>query len=71
MKTMTRNIPAYTVHHAAEQVGLTPGRVRQICQKFQIGTMITARMRLLSKPDIDSIKKISSQMKIGRPLKKA
>jgi hypothetical protein len=62
--------PTFTVQSAAEEVGLTPARIRQICQRFNIGTMITPRMRLLSRPDVNSLRKIASQMKPGRPSKK-
>lgn len=44
-----------TVTAAAAELGVTPGRVRQLCQQHGIGEMLTPRMRLLSDKDLRTL----------------
>ncbi len=45
----------YTVRDAAEQFGRTTARIRQICIKHEIGTLIEGRVRILKAKDIRKI----------------
>lgn len=54
----------FTVSSVAERFGKTTGRIRQICRKYDIGTLVAGRFRILEKRDVDRIEKILR--KIGR-----
>ena len=44
----------HTVTEAAEALGITSGRVRQICRELEIGT-VAGKTRLLSENDLRTI----------------
>ena len=48
----------YTSTVVAKMVGKTPGRIRQICREYAIGTLILGRLRILSKRDVKQIEEI-------------
>ena len=60
-----------TVNSVAAEIGVTPGRIRQVCQSENIGVMINPRMRLLDTDDAKRLKKLFQSMKPGRPVKKS
>ena len=51
----------FTVQDAADRVGKTPGRIRQICREHAIGECIENRVRVLSQSDVDRIADIISE----------
>jgi len=51
-------IPPITVAEAAQTLGVTPGRVRQLCQAHGLGEMLTPRMRLLSARDVAKLRRL-------------
>ena len=57
MSTVDLDRHFITVTQAAGYCGKTPGRIRQICREYDIGTLIAGRLRLLSKTDLNRIKK--------------
>jgi len=52
----------YTVADVAEILGLTPGRIRQICREFQIGQVIGGA-RLMDEDDLKRIKNVPDRRK--------
>ena len=45
-----------TVSEAARQLGVTDGRVRQLCRQYDIGRIVNPRLRLLSTVDVQILK---------------
>lgn len=55
----------YTVRDAAEQLEISDRRVRALCQKHEIGTLITPRQRLLTAGDIATLRRVRQE--VGNP----
>ena len=51
----------YTVNDAAERFDRTTARIRQICIKNQIGTLIEGRIRILTPADVRKIGEIIAE----------
>ncbi len=58
-------MPEYTTQQAADMLGVTPRRVRQLAQELGIGTKF-GRDLALSQSDIDALK---IRRPVGRPRK--
>lgn len=52
----------YTVSDVAEMLGLTTGRIRQICREFNIGQLV-GRDRLMDENDVKRIKNLPDRRK--------
>lgn len=55
MPTMSDN--DVCVSDAAEELGVTPGRIRQLCIEYGIGRKIHPMLRLLSRADVRALEK--------------
>lgn len=40
-----------TTLQVAERLGVTPGRVRQLAERLNLGTLLTSRMRIFTEAD--------------------
>jgi len=61
----------FFVSDVASELGLTVGRINQICRKFSIGELIRPNLRVLSARDVDQIQKIIASYHPGREQKKS
>lgn len=52
----------YTVADVAEQLGLTPGRIRQICREHNIGQVLGGA-RLMDEDDVKRIENLPDRRK--------
>ena len=52
----------FSVQQAASQIGVTDGRIRQICREHEIGVVI-GRDRVLTEEDIERIKNLPDRRK--------
>lgn len=53
-------IPSITVTQVARKCNRTPGRIRQICNQNDIGTLVGGRVRVLTDKEVEKILKILS-----------
>lgn len=60
MQMVIKNL--YTVADVADQLGLTPGRIRQICREHNIG-QVFGRDRLMDENDVKRIKNLPDRRK--------
>lgn len=66
-------VNAISVSQAADSLGVTPARVRQLCQENDIGELIHSRTRLLENTDVERLREILKEYaakNVGRPRKK-
>jgi hypothetical protein len=54
--------PFFSVQQVAEQLGLTDGRIRQICREYEIGVLL-GRDRVLTVEDVNKIKNLPDRRK--------
>jgi hypothetical protein len=54
--------PFFSVQQVAEQLGLTDGRIRQICREYEIGVLL-GRDRVLTAEDVNKIKNLPDRRK--------
>lgn len=54
------------VADAADALGVTSGRIRQLCIQKNIGKLRTPRLRILTKGDVRKLRNILSEPKQGR-----
>jgi DNA-binding transcriptional MerR regulator len=47
----------YTIKQVAEQFGLTPSRIRQLCDQVGVGPRVGS-MRMLSSADVRALKRL-------------
>lgn len=62
LSAMSPSPAPLTVSQAAAELGVTPAWVRRLCDRHNLGTKITDRMRLLSHKDL----RILGEM-VGKP----
>lgn len=55
---------------AAAVIGVTPGRLRQVCTQHNLGTLLNPRLRVLSPSDLNCLKVIIGSFTPRRPRKK-
>lgn len=54
--------PFFSVQQVAKQLGLTDGRIRQICREYEIGVLL-GRDRVLTEADVNRIKNLPDRRK--------
>lgn len=58
-----------TVAQVAKKLGVTPGRIRQLCIEHTVGVLFTPRIRILSPRDESFLKRVLDSQVGGRPRK--
>lgn len=67
---MIMQVENITVAAAADRLGVSSSRLRQICREFSIGQKVTDRMRLLTESEVYELETILNRIdraKVGGP----
>lgn len=59
----------HTTAQAARELGVSPQLVRRLAARYNLGTLVTPRLRLLSDADLDVMRR--RETRPGRPVRPA
>lgn len=53
----------HTVTEVAALIGVTPARIRVICREHNIGSLVSGRLRVLTRTDVERLKTIHGKQR--------